>query len=590
MIKKAGRDAKAMAEKIREISISEFFSKNRHLLGFDNPMKSLLTTVKEAVDNSLDACEEALIMPVLTVKVDEIADGRFFVSVEDNGPGIIKTHLPNIFGKLLYGSKFHRLKQSRGQQGIGISAAVMYGQMTTGKASEVISKTKKSGPIHKILLQIDTKKNAPQIISDKILKDEHWEQKDSGTKIAITLDGSYKDNRHGIAAYIRQTALANPHASFLFIDPKGTTHEFPRLLENLPIEPKEIKPHPQGLELGVLMQFLHDAGNKTLLSFLTNEFSRVTDDLAKSICKLAGIDPYMPARKASRTEAEAIFKAIAETKFMPPPTNCLSPIGEESMLKALYWFFVMANEQREEESDEDLALEEKTKEELPIIKKEKIGQKLDEITKESKEAVLSEEEGYFVTAVTRPPAVYRGNPFQVEVGIFYGRSLPFDETVQIFRYANRVPLQYQAAACAMTKAVASAPWKSYGISQAKGALPLGPMVLMISISSVFVPYTSESKEAVAHYPEIIKELRLALMESGRRLSKFIAKRKRHFDEAKKRKVIEKYLSPIEEALIDILGSKISKESIANNLQAILEKSRAHKEVKLAERKIEVVER
>ena len=128
--------------------------------------------------------------------------------------------------------------------------------------------------------------------------------------------------------------------------------------------------------------------------------------------------------------------------------------------------------------------------------------KIQHLTNIQEKAVLSEEEGFFVTAVTRPPSVYRGNPFQIEVGIFYGRSLPADALVEVCRYANRVPLQYQAAACAMTKAVMAAPWKLYGLQQSRGALPLGPVVIMVSMSSVWVPYTSESKEAVAHYPEI----------------------------------------------------------------------------------------
>ena len=147
--KKPARRASAetMATRQRDISVSEFFTKNRHLLGFDNPAKALLTTIKEAVDNSLDACEEAGILPELTVDIKEVAKDRFRVIVEDNGPGIVKAQMPKIFAKLLYGSKFHRLKQSRGQQGIGISAAGLYGQLTTGKAVVITSKTGKGKPV-----------------------------------------------------------------------------------------------------------------------------------------------------------------------------------------------------------------------------------------------------------------------------------------------------------------------------------------------------------------------------------------------------------------------------------------------------------
>lgn len=597
-------DAQSMAAKIREISISEFFAKNRHLLGFDNPMKSLLTAVREAVDNALDACEEASILPSIRIDISEVKDGQYRVSVEDNGPGIVKQHLPNIFGKLLYGSKFHRLKQSRGQQGIGISAAVMYGQMTTGKAAEVISKVSRAKQAHRIMLQIDTKKNAPKVISDELFENKEWKEKNSGTKISITLDGAYKEGKHGVLAYIRQTALSNPHAEIIFTDPKGNEHQFPRLVSFAPIQPKEIKPHPLGIELGTLMQFLHEAKTQTLATFLKTEFSRVTDEVAKAICDGAGLSPRMQAAKAGRTEAEAIFKSIQNAKILAPQTNCLSPLNEDAITKSLYWFFVEAK-RRGGEVEETPPSEMEVPVRKPKGKKAQaefdfssknvqeetktsaaIEEKIQVLTNSSEHAVLDEEQGFFVTAVTRPPNVYRGNPFQVEVGLFYGKSLPGDEPVQVYRYANRVPLQYQAAACAMTKSVISAPWKSYGLQQARGALPIGPVVVMVSISSVWVPYTSESKEAVAHYPEIIKEFRLGLMEAGRRLQRFINKRKRHSDEAQKRSYIEKYLSPIQEALVELLGEKKAPpKEVAENLKVILEKGRAHKTVKMAKRQI-----
>lgn len=607
VVKKSVEDAHSMGEKIREISISEFFAKNRHLLGFDNPMKSLLTTVREAVDNALDACEEASIMPTLKIEIAEVKEGRYQVSIEDNGPGIVKAHLPNIFAKLLYGSKFHRLKQSRGQQGIGISAAVMYGQMTSGKAAEVISKVGRNKDAHRLTLQIDTKKNAPKILSDEIYKNKDWQEKVSGTKISIELDGAYKESRHGVLSYIKQTALANPHADILFIDPHGKQHQFPRLVSSPPVQPKEIKPHPLGIEIGTLMQFLNEAKTQTLGTFFKNEFCRVSDDIAKDIIERAGLSTRMQAAKAGRTEAEALFKSIQEAKLLPPPTNCLSPLNEDAITKSLYWFFVEANRERAANKSAEAPVE------VPVIgaaPKKKSGkksqqkefdfsgeketnssaelveEKIENLIDTSENAVIDEEQGLFVTAVTRAPSVYRGNPFQIEVGLFYGRSLPADEPVQVYRYANRVPLQYQAAACAMSKAVMSAPWKSYGLQQARGALPIGPVVVMVSISSVWVPYTSESKEAVAHYPEIIKELRLGLMEAGRRLQRFINKRKRHSDEAKKRSYIEKYLDPIQEALVEILGTKkTDPKALSENLRAILEKSRAHKTVKMAKHEI-----
>lgn len=588
------KDASSMAKNIKEISVSEFFSKNRHLLGFDNSLKSLLTTVREAVDNSLDACEEAHILPEIIISIKQISESKFQVSIEDNGPGILKSHLPNIFAKLLYGSKFHRLKQSRGQQGIGISAAVMYGQMTTGKSAEVISKIAKNKDANLLYLQIDTKKNAPKVIKEDIIKTNYWLEKKSGTKITIELEGAYKEGKHGVLAYINQTALANPHASITFFDPKEKEHHFPRLVNELPTEAKEIKPHPLGVELGTLIQIISDSKKRSIKDFLTQEFCRINDDTANIILKAANLK-NISVEKLTRSNIEDIFNAIQNTKFMIPPTNCLSPLNESAIIKSLYWFFVESKNLNIKSpiiaEDNNSKIKKKTKIKgqcefnFEVEKEEpKIEEKLEQLVKDEK-TVLSEEDGYFVTAVTRPPSVYRGNPFQIEVGLFYGKSLPHDELVQVYRYANRVPLQYQASACAMSKAIISTPWRSYGLSQSKGALPAGPLVVMVGISSVWVPYTSESKEAVAHYPEIIKELRLAIMEAARRLQKFLNKRKKQADEDKKRSFIEKYLDPIKESLVDILGSNIKEETIEPNLRAILEKTRANKQVKMNKKEI-----
>ena len=570
----------ADSKNIREISISEFFSKNRHLLGFDSPLKALLTAVREGVDNSLDACEEAAIMPEIMVSIKDEGNNQFCVTILDNGPGISRTHLGNIFAKLLYGSKFHRLRQSRGQQGIGISAAVMYGQMTTGKPALVISKT---GPKHianEIEVQIDTKKNTPKILKERENKDPIWAAKISGTQISIHLEGAYKEGRHGVLAYMSQTALSNPHANILYVDPKGEQHPFPRLMNVLPKAPEEIKRHPHGVEVGLLMQLLQDAKKESLSAFLKREFSRVSGNVSEEILKTAQLPASKSTAGITRAEAEKLYQAIQATKIMPPPTHCLSPLGEESLLKALYWLFV---ESQKWDAEEQVALV------APIETDKKAGQaefkfelsktqlETQEIEPGEDNSVASKEDGYFVTAVTRSPFVYRGNPFQVEVGLFYGKALKSDSLMQVYRYANRVPLQYQASACAMTKAALSVPWKTYGLDQSKGALPTGPVVLVMHMASVWVPYTSESKEAIAHYPEILKEFKLALMEAGRRLQRYLRHQRRQADEAQKRGYIEKYLNPIGEALQEILKlSAADKAKTVQNLKAILEKNYGQK--------------
>jgi DNA topoisomerase-6 subunit B len=509
--------AETLAERQREISVSEFFVKNRHLLGFDNPQKALLTAVRECVDNSLDACSDAGILPALRIDVEQLAEDRFRISVEDNGPGIVRGQVPKVFGKLLYGSKFHTLKQQRGQQGIGVSAAGMYGQLTTGKPVVILSRTNAQAPAHLFEVTVDTKKNQPLVLRDEKAS---WEVK-HGTKVAIELEALYKKGRRSVDDYVEQTALANPHAEIHYTPPRQEPLLYSRAVETLPEEPKEIRPHPYGVELGRLIRMLQDTPARSLAVALRSDFSRVSDKVAAEVCRSAQVSPGARPRDLSAADVERLHKALQVTKLMAPPTNCLSPIGEEAICSGLMKRFAP-----------DLA-----------------------------------------EAVTRPPAVYRGNPFQVEVGLAYGGALPAEELIEVYRLANRVPLQYQASACAITKAVLSVDWRSYGLSMSKGALPLGPVVLMVHIASVWVPFTSESKEAIAHYPDIVKELRLALMEVGRRLGGHIRRRRRATDEAKKKSYIDKFIPHIGIALKDILDlSDREERKVVTTLRDTLEHS------------------
>jgi len=530
--------AEQMASKQREISISEFFTKNRHLLGFDNPSKALLTAVKEAVDNSLDACEEAGILPDIRVEVAELSAERYRIAVEDNGPGIVKAQIPKVFGKLLYGSKFHRLKQSRGQQGIGISAAVMYGQLTTGKPAVIVSKTGKGRPGHHFEIQLDTRKNAPVV-----LKDEEVEvDKAHGIRVEIEMSANYLHGQRALLRYLEQTALANPHASFTYLRPNAEPLVFPRASQQAPKEAIEIKPHPHGVELGALMLLLSESHARQLGAFLSSEFSRVSSKTAEEICARAKLPRTRRPASLDRHQAEALHKAIAETKLMAPPTNCLSPIGEELVRKGLMNFLSVTETQAEMELDEQ--------DRTPPAETEKEAAPGEGVT--AGEEVIKGHT-FFIATVTRSPRVYRGNPFQIEVGLAYGGDWPADRSVELYRFANRVPLLFQRSACAMTDAVVHTDWRNYLLSQPKGAMPVGPMVLLVHIASVWVPFTSESKEALAHYPEIIKEIQLAAQECGRKLAAHIRKRQHADHEAKRRSIFELYLQELVRSLGKITG-------------------------------------
>ena len=544
--------AESMATKQRDISVSEFFLKNRHLLGFDSPRRALLTAVKEAVDNSLDACEEAGVLPEIAVDLEQIADNRFRVTVTDNGPGIVKNQIPKIFAKLLYGSKFHRLRMSRGQQGIGISAAGMYGQLTTGAATRILSRIKGAKKAHSLAVQIDTKQNKPAILSDT---EQDWEPtfqavtaagepdgppvvSKHGTSVSIEMEAAYQRAKQSVDEFLKQCAIVNPHLTLHYRlalqtkaepaagKPEITAITYHRAVTEMPKIPDEILPHPHGVELGLLMQMLKDTESRTVRSALSSDFSRVSAQTALDVCARAGIDPKTNPTRIAHHESEALYKAIKDTKLMRPPTDCLSPIGEAQILAGL---------QKEIAAD-------------------------------------------FFTAVTREPAVYRGNPFQIEIGLAFARpqeneGVGAEEPVRVLRFANRVPLLYQAGACAMTRAVIGVNWKSYGLSQPKDALPIGPVVVLVHLASVWVPFTSESKDAIASYAEIIDELTLGLQECGRRLAVFLHKRHRELEAARKRSYMELYIPHLALGLKNILCLTDKEEhKVVGNLKKMLEKT------------------
>ena len=537
-----------LAARQREISVSEFFLKNRHLLGFDTPSRALVTAVKEAVDNALDACEEAGILSELNVQVRHHY-GISRIVVEDNGPGIVESQIAHIFGKLLYGSKFHKLSQSRGQQGMGISAAGMYGQLTVGKPLHILSRIEGDELASELYVSIDTAKNRPDIHKKRRLE---WDRP-HGTRVEMEIEGHYQTGQHSIEAYLKQTAIANPHVTLIYEDPHGEQIRYERSIEELPPRPKEIKPHPHGIELGRLIQMLGSTKSRTLLQFLVDEFSSVGKKTASRIIEKAGkhlTERSYPTHVA-RAQATALHRAIRRVRILAPRTDCIVPIGEQQL----------------------------------------------------REGLRKELEADFYAVTTRPAAVYRGNPFQVEVAIAYGRpggaGVEVDDTghmhkneaqaktgaerfvaaknepARLLRFANRVPLLYQRSSCAITKAVIQTNWRAYGLHQPKGALPIGPMAILVHVASVWVPYTSESKEAIEPYPEILKEIKLGLQQCGRDLSHYLRRTMRLQREYDRRVYIERYLGHVGIALQDILAlSDKERDSVVKKLDNVLHAKRS----------------
>jgi DNA topoisomerase-6 subunit B len=352
--------------------------------------------------------------------------------------------------------------------------------------------------------------------------------------VALEVEGRYQKGRASVDEYVEQTIIANPHVKLTYLTPEGETREYRRTYESLPVQPREIKPHPYGIELGMLLKMAHDTTSHSLSGFLGSDFSRVSAEVAREICKAAKLSPNARPRDLHGHAAESLYKAIQTTKIMAPPTNCLSPIGEQAILAGLY----------------------------------------------------QQIKGEFYTAVTRPPAVYRGNPFVIEAGLAYGKApesngggpekkaVPLAEgeekddereLARVIRYANRVPLQYQPAACAISKSVLDTSWRNYGIAQSRGAMPAGPMVIFVHMASVWVPFTSESKEAIAEYDEIRKEIALALNECGRRLRAFLRRRERAASEHHRRNIFALYIEEIVQSCDHLKGGTLNTTRLKEQL-------------------------
>jgi DNA topoisomerase-6 subunit B len=530
--------AHELAKKQKEIAVSEFFEKNKQILGFDSLTRALITSVKEAVDNSLDACEDAGVLPDLMVKVEKVENNEYRVTVEDNGPGIVKKQVPNVFARLLYGSRFHTRAQRRGQQGIGVSAVVMYGQLTTGKAARVRSKISDEDVAYECDLILDTKKNRPDIIKEDFVI---WDR-EHGTSFQINVKGKYITGKQSIFEYLKGVAIVNPHARITFVPPEGNTVVFERASEIVPPPTKEIKPHPEGVELGELLSMAKYTESLKMTSFMNTEFSRISYRVAREICEIANVPPDLRPDKLTLEQAGAILEAIKKVKIMSPETDCLSPIGENLIRRGL------------------------------------------------KNVLGNLKADFFAPPISREPKVYAGNPFVVEVGIVYGGGLNREEPVQILRFANRVPLMYQQGACAITQAVEAVDWRRYGLEQRGGqGIPFGPAIILVHVASTKVPFTSESKEAVANIPEIREEIELALKACARSLKTHLNKAAKRSKTKVKFEIVQDIIPMIAQKSAKIVGKPVPK--IAGTITKIMnvvwidedvsfEKNRHHIAVKI----------
>ena len=498
-------EAEEISSKQKQISISEFFEKNKHFLGFDTLQRAVITAVKEAVDNSLDACEEARILPDIRIELHRTKTDELQMTTQDNGPGIPRDAIENVFGKFLLGSRFHAIRQTRGQQGIGITGVVMYSQLTTGSKTHVVSKIKSDSSAVYVDLGIDTKKNKAIKSGEKRdvwVDDKTGEEVSHGLRIRTLMKAKYQKGKKSVYQYLRMTSIVNPHASITLVvrDKEGEIVEegqWLRTTDKLPRVVEEIKPHPHGIHLGTLQRMMREAKDRRMTSFLNNNFSGVTRRAAKQILEVAEIEETRTPKRIKAEEAQAVVSAFQTVKLLKPPMDCLSPI-------------------------EDL-----------LIKK----------------GLSKAIDSRFASTVTRNPSVSQGNPFQIEVGLVFGGDIAADGPIEILRFANRVPLMYQQGGCLLTKALESVDWKRYGLDQPGGTgIPKGPAAVLIHLASTNVQFTSEAKEAVSFDETVFDEIRKAMLEVGRGLKNHLKK------SSQRKKAKEKF------ELVNIILPEISRKS------------------------------
>ncbi len=502
--------SEATAEKFRALTPSEFFYRNRELAGFSNPARALYQAVRELVENALDATDPHGIHPTIKVilqKVSAERDNIFSVSVEDNGIGIPSAQVPRAFGQLLYSSKYV-LRQTRGMFGLGAKMAVLYGQMTTGKSVEVLTSTITAKNIYYFNIAIDVKTNTPIIHKKGVYrKNNGWH----GTVVKLYLEGDWTRSKSKIYEYLKRTAIIAPYAEIVFEDPDGTITYFERSTRKMPPPPREVKPHPKGVDIEMMKMMLKATKTKTLLEFLVKEFQSIGEVTARRLIKSAGLPPDMRPHELSTEDVERLVRVIkSDTKIKPPSANHLSYVGEE------------------------------------IIK---VGLK----------AILKPE---FVTAVTRRPSVYEGHAFIVEAGLAYGGEIQPEERPVLYRYANKIPLLYDEGADVARKVVDRIDWSHYGVT-----FP-APLVILVHICSTKVPYKGVGKESVADVPEVEHEIELAIREVARRLKRYLSKKKREREEAERAVAIAKYIPDVARGLAKIV-SNVKEEMIEKELLKML---------------------
>lgn len=493
----------AAAEGFRSLSAAEFFYRNREIAGFSNPTRALYQTVRELVENALDAADTHGILPIIKIYIERIREdvGHYRVTVEDNGIGIPPQYVPQAFGQVLFSSKYV-LRQSRGMFGLGAKMAILYGQMTTGLPVEVVSSPVKHPRIHYFKILIDVKENKPVILEHR-----SWRKSGSwhGTIVSTTVEGDWSRARSYIYEYIRSTAVVAPYADIFFQDPDDNTVRFPRTIAKLPPPPKKVKPHPHGVDIEQLKMLISASKASNLQDFLIESFQAVGPKSARSFLEWAGLvdpgnseDKGPDPHKLRRKDLEYLARKLREYRgFKSPRTDPLSPLGEEIILAGLRKVF----------------------------------------------------EPEFAAAVTRRPRAYSGHPFIVEAAIAYGGKIKSSDEPLLIRYANKIPLLMDTKSDVSWKVIDPKrfDWKHYLVS-----FP-APLLVLIHVCSTKVPFRGVGKESIADVPELEAEIRNAVREVARRLRRHLSRKRREEEMRQRVETFLKYVPEVARSLAILMG-------------------------------------
>lgn len=505
--------AEQIFKEFREHSAAEFFKKNRQMLGYSGAGRSLVTIIHEYTSNSLDAAEEAGILPNIIVDIKRLENGHYTVRVSDNGPGIPKNFIGKALATIFAGTKFHRYMQQRGQQGIGAAGCLLFSQVTTGKPIQVKSSTGK-GKCYSCRIGINTALNKPIITDMKDLEEDFR---------GLVVEGEFSEVRyeggdHGVYEYLRRTALANPHAQISLFDPEGKEWTFVRSVNEVPHKPPVTKPHPAGLDINDLIEFAHLSSSRKVSSFLTDTFARTTQNKIDEIkAEDPTIDLEKPPKELRWEDAEKLVKIFRKIKWVAPDPGSVVPIGAESIKAAI-------------------------------------------------KNILDPEH---MSVIERKPKVFRGGvPFIVEAAVSYGgnsgKKVEEGYSGTVLRYANRVPLLFDSGSCAITKAASDVDWRRYGLD-----LDTQPISIFVNVSSVYIPYSGVGKEAISQEDEIVEEIKLAIMEAARGIQRYVRGKEQISSSRSRYRAIARYVKQLSGDIASLTGK--SQSAIENSLDKIIKK-------------------